>query len=103
MKNETADMLSKIFAMQTDLNDYVFKKNGIVDNQGETLTMAAIFNGVNNKQLKVNELPNRWLGNYSRAMREEIDELDQNPIRFRIFRNSKPRNTSSSITGTKTI
>ena len=76
MKNETADMLSKIFAMQTDLNDYVFKKNGIVDNQGETLTMAAIFNGVNNKQLKVNELPNRWLGNYSRAMREEIDELD---------------------------
>ena len=69
-------MLSKIFAMQTDLNDYVFKKNGIVDNQGETLTMAAIFNGVNNKQLKVNELPNRWLGNYSRAMREEIDELD---------------------------
>lgn len=69
-------MLSEIFVMQADLNDYVFKKNGIVDNQGETLTMAAIFNGANDKQLKVNELPNRWLGNYSMAMREEINELD---------------------------
>ena len=69
-------MLSEIFVMQADLNDYVFKKNGIVDNQGETLTMAAIFNAANDKQLKVNELPNRWLGNYSMAMREEINELD---------------------------
>ena len=76
MNDETADMLSKIFAMQVDLNDYVFKKNGIVDNQGETLTMAAIFNCVNDKRLKVNELPNQWLSNYSTAMREEINELD---------------------------
>lgn len=76
MNDETADMLNKIFVMQADLNDYVFKRNGIVDNHGEILTMAAIFNGVNNEQFKVNELPNRWLGNYSRAMREEINELD---------------------------
>lgn len=76
MNNETADMLSKIFMMQADLNDYVFKKNGIVDNHGKTLTMSAIFNGANDNQLKVNELSNRWLGNYSRAMREEINELD---------------------------
>lgn len=69
-------MLSKIFMMQADLNDYVFKKNGIVDNHGKTLTMSAIFNGANDNQLKVNELSNRWLGNYSRAMREEINELD---------------------------
>ena len=62
--------------MQTDLNDYVFNKNGIVDNHGKTLIMSAIFNAANDNQLKVNELPNRWLGNYSRAMREEINELD---------------------------
>ena len=76
MNNETADMLSEIFVMQADLNDYVFKKNRIVDNRGKTLTMAAIFDCVNDKQLKVNELPNQWLSNYSTAMREEINELD---------------------------
>jgi len=76
MNNETGDMLGKIFALQTELNDYVFRKNRIVDDHGKTLTMAAIFNSVNDKQLKVNELPNQWLGNYSRAMREEINELD---------------------------
>ena len=62
--------------MQTDLNDYVFKKNQIFDNSGAQLTMAAIFNAVENNALKVNDLPNKWLSNYSRAMREEINELD---------------------------
>jgi dimeric dUTPase (all-alpha-NTP-PPase superfamily) len=76
MINETEDMLSKIFAMQTELNNYVFRKNSLVDNNGKPLTMAAIFNDVNNNQLKVNDLPNQWLANYSKAMRQEIDELD---------------------------
>ena len=32
-KNETAtkDMLTEIFKMQADLNDYVFQKNGLKD------------------------------------------------------------------------
>jgi dimeric dUTPase (all-alpha-NTP-PPase superfamily) len=76
MKNETGDMLGKIFKMQTELNDYVFRKNSLVDNNGNPLAMTAIFNEVNNNQLKVNELPNQWLTNYSKAMREEINELD---------------------------
>lgn len=76
MNSETGDMLGRIFEMQTELNNYVFSKNGIVDDHGNILTMAAIFAGVNNGQLKVNELPNRWLANYSKAMREEINELD---------------------------
>ena len=76
MNNETGDMLGRIFEMQTELNDYVFSKNGIVDDHGNTLNMAAIFASANNGQLKVNELPNRWLANYSKAMREEINELD---------------------------
>ena len=76
MNDKREDMLDKIFEMQTELNDYVFRKNRIVDDHGKTLTMAAIFTSVNNEQLKVNELPNQWLANYSKAMREEINELD---------------------------
>ena len=76
MNDIRKDMLGKIFEMQTELNNYVFRKNDIVDDHGKTLTMAAIFTSVNNEQLKVNELPNQWLANYSKAMREEINELD---------------------------
>lgn len=68
-------MLEKIFEMQTELNDYVFRKNRIMGD-GEQLTMAGIFKGANEGKLKVNELPNQWLSNYSNAMREEIRELD---------------------------
>lgn len=74
--NKTDDMLGSIFAMQTELNDYVFRKNGLYDNDGEVLTMQAIFEAAGGGALKVNDLPNRWLSGYSRAMREELDELD---------------------------
>ena len=71
------DMLKRIFSMQSDLNDYVFNKNSIKDKSGDTLTMDTIFAAVNQGALKVNDLPNAWLSNYSRAMREEIRELDE--------------------------
>jgi dimeric dUTPase (all-alpha-NTP-PPase superfamily) len=70
------DMLKKIFGMQTELNDYVFSKNHLVDNAGTQLTMAAIFTATEAGKLKVNDLPNQWLSNYSKAMWEEINELD---------------------------
>ena len=73
---QTTDMLSKIFQMQTELNDYVFDNNRLKDNNGNTLTMQAIFDAVNNNALKVNDLPNEWLANYSKAMAEEVRELD---------------------------
>jgi len=76
-QQETMDMLSKIFEMQTELNDYVFKKNNLKDNLGNALNMQAVFNAVNNNELKVNDLPNQWLSNYSKAMSEEIKELDE--------------------------
>ena len=76
-KSETADMLSRIFDMQTELNDYVFSKNGITDDSGKPLTMAEIFKAVSGDNLRVNELPNKWLSNYSRAIREELNELDE--------------------------
>lgn len=80
MSNETSaelDMLNRIFMMQTELNDYVFKKNDLRDISGNSLTMDTIYADVNRGALKVNDLPNTWISNYSRAMREEILELDE--------------------------
>ncbi len=71
------DMLRRIFAMQSDLNDYVFDKNNLKDMAGQPLTMEAIFAAAEQGALKVNELPNTWLSNYSKAMREEVRELDE--------------------------
>jgi dimeric dUTPase (all-alpha-NTP-PPase superfamily) len=71
------DMLQKIFEMQTDLNNYVFSKNNLRDQTGKALDMEAIFSAVNNDQLKVNDLPNTWLTKYSKAMSEELIELDE--------------------------
>ena len=73
---DNIDMLSRIFEMQTELNNYVFSKNHLVDNAGVQLTMAAIFAATESGKLKVNDLPNQWLSNYSKAMQEEIKELD---------------------------
>ena len=76
-KTAEIDMLKRIFRMQTELNDYVFKKNGLKDTSGKPLTMDTIYSDVSEGGLKVNDLPNAWLSNYSRAMREEILELDE--------------------------
>ncbi len=73
---EKEDMLSCIFKMQTELNDYVFSKNELNDNSGNVLTMAAIFDSVNDGALKVNNLPNQWLKNYGKAMKEEVIEFE---------------------------
>jgi len=75
-RKDGVDMLKKIFEMQTELNDYVFAKNMLSDEDGNTLAMAAIFSAINNGDLKVNELPNTWLSKYSKAMAEELKELD---------------------------
>ncbi len=78
-KNETAtkDMLTEIFKMQADLNDYVFQKNGLKDKAGMTLSMDAIFSAVNENQLMANDLPNIWLSKYAKATAEELDELNE--------------------------
>jgi hypothetical protein len=76
MASENTDMLQQIFSMQTELNDYVFSKNRLMDDHGKPLTMATIYNAAASGALKVNDLPNCWLVNYARAMREELHELD---------------------------
>jgi len=70
------DMLGRIFEMQAELNDYVFSKNNLTGSDGATLTMAAIAGDLEAGRLRVNDLPNTWLSRYSRAMREELQELD---------------------------
>lgn len=77
MSEPNADMLSNIFAMQTDLNNYVFKKNDIRDEAGRIMEMEAIFNAVAAGRLMVNDIPNKWLVNYSKAMEEELKELNE--------------------------
>ena len=63
--------------MQTELNNYVFEKNRIKDHSGNDLAMDNIFQSIEKGELKVNDLPNQWLINYSRAMKEELIELDE--------------------------
>ena len=69
-------MLEDIFKMQLELNDYVFKKNNIKNNLDDNLTMQAIMSAAKNKKIMVNDLPNKWLVKYSKAMKEELCELD---------------------------
>lgn len=70
-------MLDKIFEMQTELNDYVFAKNKLKDKAGQDLSMQKIIAAVTENELMVNDLPNEWLANYSKAMKEELIELDE--------------------------
>ena len=70
-------MLDKIFEMQTELNDYVFAKNKLKDKSGNDLNMQAIMAAVADNKVMVNDLPNEWLMNYSKAMKEELIELDE--------------------------
>ncbi len=70
-------MLEDIFRMQLELNDYVFKKNNLKNKSGYVLNMQAIITAVKNEDMMVNDLPNKWLVNYSKAMKEELSELDE--------------------------
>ena len=70
-------MLDKIFEMQTELNDYVFNKNNLKDDVGQPLNMQSIMSAIADNKLMVNDLPNQWLVNYSKAMKEELIELDE--------------------------
>ena len=76
-RNSTKDMLTEIFKMQADLNDHVFKKNGLKDKAGMTLSMDTIFSAVIENQLMANDLPNIWLSKYAKATAEELAELNE--------------------------
>lgn len=69
-------MLEDIFKMQLELNDYVFKKNSLKDKSGNNLNMKSIMAAAEKEEMLVNDLPNEWLANYSKAIKEELLELD---------------------------
>jgi len=69
-------MLEDIFKMQLELNDYVFKKNNLKDKSGNDLNMESIIVAAEREEIMVNDLPNEWLVNYSKAIKEELLELD---------------------------
>lgn len=69
-------MLEDIFKMQLELNDYVFKKNNLKDKSGNDLNMQSIIASAEKEEMMVNDLPNEWLVNYSKAIKEELLELD---------------------------
>jgi len=69
------DSLAAIFAMQAELNNYVFARNGIERPNGGPVTMADITSALAAGQLGANDLPNIWLSKYAQAMGSELDEL----------------------------
>ncbi|MFQ5661042.1 MAG: dUTPase [Gammaproteobacteria bacterium] len=77
MNSDNKDMLASIFKMQIELNNYVFEKNKLKDDEGNCLKMKVIYDAVTNGELMVNNLPNKWLSHYSKAMGEELKELNE--------------------------
>lgn len=71
------DGFHEIFLLQERLNDYVFAKNDLRDHDGAPLRMATIIQAAANQKQAVNDLPNQWLARYSKAITEELAELDQ--------------------------
>ncbi len=81
------DLLKDIFTLQTQLNNNIFKKKGMLgrgvfaptdtDPMGLTLTMAEIQKETADEKFGPNDLPNTWLRNYLRALKSEADELEE--------------------------
>ena len=74
-QQQSPDKLDGIFALQTELNDYVFRNNNIIKADGTSLTMADITAAASAGQLLANELPNQWLSRYGQAIEAELKEL----------------------------
>jgi len=74
---EGVDKLEEIFALQSQLNDGIFKKQDIRDRDGNVLTMEAIGEALAREDLGPNGLPNLWLRNYLTALQAESEEVGQ--------------------------
>ena len=76
-------MLEDIFKMQLELNDYVFKNNNLRNNLGDNLSMQAIMSAVDNKEMMVNNLPNKWalvLSNEAKGLTKDIYKYIDIPL-----------------------
>ena len=72
---ENQDKLDKLFAMQSELNDRIFVKKDIRDNEGKTLTMETLMAEAARENLGPNTKVNEWLGKYLAALEDESREL----------------------------
>ena len=73
---ESKDKLEEIFRLQTLLNDYIFEKKGLTDNQGQILKMERLIEQGKSEEPKgPNTETNEWLGRYLTAMDDESREL----------------------------
>lgn len=77
MPPEDTDMLRRLLQMQEELNDGIFRNQGIRDHQGQILTMAQIRQEVAEGLLGPNNLPNEWLRHYLEADIDENRELQE--------------------------
>ncbi len=71
------DKLDSLFALQTELNDRIFAKKDIRDNQGQTLTMETLRAEAERGDLGPNTKVNEWLGKYLEALNDESRELKE--------------------------
>lgn len=72
-----ADKLDQLFALQLELNDRIFAKKDIRDNEGKVLTMAALMAEAQKTGLGPNTKVNEWLGKYLQALDDESRELKE--------------------------
>ncbi len=61
--------------MQADLNDYVFKKKNIKDQEGQILTTEKLIESGKQENIGPNTLTNEWLTKYLVALDDESREL----------------------------
>lgn len=72
-----ADKLDQLFSLQLELNDRIFAKKDIRDNDGKVLTMAALIAEAQKPGLGPNTKVNEWLGKYLQALDDESRELKE--------------------------
>jgi len=69
-------ILHEMFDWQRQFGDHCFEKNGITDNEGETLTFNKIFYEYQKGKFGPNNLPNTWLKKFHECMQKELDETE---------------------------
>jgi dimeric dUTPase (all-alpha-NTP-PPase superfamily) len=70
------DKFEELFRLQSQLNDYVFQKQGLKGVEGNPLTMAQLIAlGADEEPKGPNTDTNHWLANYLRALQDEGREL----------------------------
>lgn len=69
--------LAKLFEMQTFLNNSVFSKKEILDQDGFILTVDKLISAGRRSEIGPNTITNEWLKKYSWALGDELRELNE--------------------------